>query len=102
MDLINNFPHERTSNAQIKMFITTTIFDICHSPWQNNVSKDISNARGLKILLDSGSTASIITKNMASYGKTRSGKNTKKRWDTAAGTFSTDHETTMVLILPEL
>ena len=82
------------------MFITTTLFNVCHVPWKNRQGNG-EQKTGLKVLLGTGSTASIIPSSVAGYGELVRGTCTQKQWNTAAGTFYMHKKSTLVFILPE-
>ena len=60
-----------------------------------------SKVRTIKILLDSGASASIVCKDVL-YERHRIHKDTKNKWSTMAGTFNTTFVTEIILKLKEL
>ena len=62
--------------------------------------RKISKVRTIKILLDSGASASIILKDVL-YERHKILKEKKNKWSTMVGTFNSSFETKIILKLPE-
>ena len=70
------------------------------NPGSSDENKN-SKVRTIKILLDSGASASIVRKDVL-HVRHKILKDKKNKWSTMAGTFNTTSVTEIILKLPEL
>ena len=81
---------------------TTTVFQISTLPDTGESIKNVPSTL-FKVLLDTGSTSSIVSKKVSKYGTKIPRRNsTAVEWSTANSSFYTTNQTKLIFKLPEL
>ena len=99
-----NSNHKRlcsSAKQSTKDYCTTSLFKVCKAQ-AKGASKTQKTDKTFKVLLDTGSSSSIISDKIAKYGvDTQKGKGNQVQWTTAAGCFTTNQMRQIVFQLPE-